>query len=166
MSNAPRTEGSDVAGQASLDAPQGGESRAEVGLALRIRVFVQRLLQPTSACMFCMTAPTFANLISASHWKIALQTGIGTALLAVLLTFTPLRSWFTHRYRNALLMGLLTALADAWSHPGRGQFTYGEAILTGIVSGLLTLAASYVFEDGARRLRKGWAKLRGGTGAR
>ena len=80
---------------------------------LRARVVIQRLTQPTCACMFCMTAPTFANLVSLPHWKIALQTGIGTGLLALLLSFTPIGKLFARRYSNAMLMGILTAIADA-----------------------------------------------------
>jgi hypothetical protein len=131
---------------------------------LRARVFVQRLWQPTCACMFCMTAPTFANLVSATHWRLALQTGIGTGILALLLTLTPAGRLFARRYGNALLMGGLTAIADAWSHPGRFRFEYGEALLTGLVSGLLVLAGSFVLENGTRRVRQAWAWMRG-TGA-
>jgi hypothetical protein len=114
--------------------------------------------------MFCMTAPSFANLLSAVHWKIALQTGVGTGILALLLTLTPAGRLFARRYGNALLMGGLTALADAWSHPGRFRLEYGEALLTGLVSGLLVLASSFVLEDRARRVRQVWAWVRG-TGA-
>jgi len=133
---------------------------------LRVRVFLQRLWQPTCACMVCMTAPTFANLLSAPHWKLALQTGLGTGVLALLITLTPAGTLFARRYGNALLMGCLTALADAWSHPGRFGFQYGEALLTGLVSGLLVLAASFVLEDGARRVRQVWAWVRGTRPAR
>jgi hypothetical protein len=132
-----------------------------VGWKLRLRVVVQRLTQPTCACMLCMTAPTFANLVSLAHWKIALQTGLGTGLLALVLTFTPIGRMFGHRYSNALLMGLLTAMADFWSHPGRFEASYGEALLTGLVSGLIVLATSYVIEDRARRVRDAWAWIRG-----
>ena len=128
---------------------------------LRLRVVVQRLTQPTCACMFCMTAPTFANLASLVHWKIALQTGLGTGLLALVLTFTPIGRMFSHRYSNALLMGILTALADLWSHPGRFELDWGEALLTGVVSGLIVLATSFVIEDRARRVRSAWAWMRG-----
>ena len=93
-----------------------------VGWKLRLRVFLERLWQPTTACMTCMTAPSFVNLVSAVHWKIALQTGVVTGILALLLTLTPLGKLFGQRYGNALLVGLLTALADAWSHPGRFGF--------------------------------------------
>ncbi|HTP45860.1 MAG TPA: hypothetical protein VMQ50_02930 [Casimicrobiaceae bacterium] len=128
---------------------------------LRVRVFLQRLWQPTCACMLCMTAPSFANLVSAAHWRLALQTGVGTGILALLITLTPAGRLFARRYGNALLMGGLTAIADAWSHPGRFGFEYGEALLTGLVSGLLVLAASFVFEDDARRVRRVWAWMRG-----
>jgi hypothetical protein len=107
-----------------------------------------------------MTAPTFANLVSAVHWKIALQTGVGTGILALLLTLTPLGRLFAHRYGNALMVGGLTTLADAWSHPGRFGFEYGEALLTGLVSGVLALAGSFVLEDRARRVRQIWARMR------
>ena len=110
--------------------------------------------------MFCMTAPSFANLLSATHWKLALQTGVGTGILALLLTLIPVGRLFAHRYGNALLMGGLTAVADAWSHPGRFRFEYGEALLTGLVSGLLALAGSFLLEDGARRVRRVWAWMR------
>lgn len=132
-----------------------------VDWTLRARVFIQRLTQPTCACMLCMTAPTFANLVSLAHWKIALQTGIGTGLLALVLSFTPVGRLFARRYSNAVLMGTLTAAADLWSHPGRFQFAYGEALVTGLVSGLLVLATSFVIEDRGRRVREFWSRLRG-----
>jgi len=63
-------------------------------------------------------------------------------------------------------VGGLTALADAWSHPGRFGFEYGEALLTGLVSGVLALAGSFVLEDRARRVRQLWARMRGAVRAR
>ena len=77
---------------------------------LRARVFLQRMTQPTCACMICMTAPTFANVASLPHWKIALQTGV--------------------------------------------------------VSGLIVLATSYLIEDRGRRVREAWARIRGAKAAR
>ena len=139
-----------------------GLTRMEpMGWRLRLRVILQRLTQPTCACMLCMTAPTFANLVSLPHWKIALQTGLGTGLLALVLTFTPIGRMFGHRYGNAVLMGLLTAIADLWSHPGRFELDYGEALLTGLVSGLIVLGTSFLTEDRARRVRTAWARMRG-----
>jgi hypothetical protein len=127
----------------------------------RVRLLAQRLLQPTCACMTSMPG-SLGNVWSLVHWTIALRTGLATGLLALLLSFTPAARLYRNRYGNALVMGGLTALGDAWSHPGHyGFFPYAEALLTGTVSGLLTLAGSYLFEDRARRLRAAWARLFG-----
>jgi hypothetical protein len=139
---------------------------APVNWKLRARLFFQRLSQPTCACMICMSAPTFGALVSLTHWKIALQTGVGTGILALVLSFTPLGKLFGQRYGNAVLMGLLTAIADAWSHPGRFEVQYGEALLTGVVSGLIVLATTFLVEDRARRVRQAWAWIRGAKAAR
>ncbi|WP_322045272.1 hypothetical protein [Paraburkholderia sp. J67] len=126
----------------------------------RIRLFVQRFWQPTSACMTCMPG-SWGNIMSLAHWALAFKTGIFTGLLAVLLTFTPAAKLYSNRYGNALVMGVLTAIGDAYSHPS--HYTFPEAILTGAMSGLITLAASFIFEDRARRLRALWARLVGQT---
>ncbi|MBS0339070.1 MAG: hypothetical protein JSS56_00990 [Proteobacteria bacterium] len=126
----------------------------------RFILFIQRFWQPTSACMSCMPG-SLGNLLSAPHWLLALQTGLLTGVLALVLTFTPAGRLFSNRYGNALVVGVLTMIGDAFSHPGH----YGphglEATLTGIVSGLLALAGSFLFEDRAKRLRGLWARVRG-----
>ncbi|MBB3259351.1 hypothetical protein F4827_004226 [Paraburkholderia bannensis] len=124
----------------------------------RIRLFVQRFWQPTSACMTCMPG-SWSNIMSAAHWALAFKTGLFTGLLAVLLTFTPLAKLYSNRYGNALVMGALSAIGDAYSHPS--HYAFPEALLTGTVSGLITLAASFLFEDRARRLRAAWKRLAG-----
>jgi hypothetical protein len=126
----------------------------------RLRLFIQRFWQPTSACMTCMPG-SWGNLMSLAHWTIALQTGLLTGLLAVLLTFTPAARFYKHRYSNALLVGLLTAIGDAYAHGSHYRIPYVEHIVTGVISALLTLAASYIFEDRARRLRAAWARVFG-----
>lgn len=57
------------------------------------------------------------------------------------------------------MVGGLTALGDAYSHPNHYGFLHAEALLTGAVSALISLVASYLFEDRARRLRTAWASL-------
>ncbi|MBS0455081.1 MAG: hypothetical protein JSS14_27605 [Proteobacteria bacterium] len=124
----------------------------------RFIVFVQRFWQPTSACMSCMPG-SLGNLLSAPHWLLALQTGLLTGVLALVLTFTPAGRLFSNRYGNALVVGVLTMIGDAFSHPGHYGPTGLEPALTGIVSGLLALGGSLVFEDRAKRLRGWWARL-------
>lgn len=126
----------------------------------RARLFVQRFWQPTSACMTCMVG-SWSNVMSFVHWTIAFRTGLFTGLLAVLVTFTPAAKLYRHRYGNALLVGILTALGDAFSHVSPYRVPYVEHVMTGVVSGLLALAASYLLEDRARRVRAVWARVFG-----
>jgi len=126
----------------------------------RARLFVQRFWQPTSACMTCMPG-SWGNFMSAAHWAIALQTGLLTGLLAVLLTFTPAARLYSHRYGNALVVGCLTAIGDAWSHKSHYRIPILEHLLTGVISGLFALAAWYLLEDRARRIRAVWARVFG-----
>ena len=126
----------------------------------RVRLFIQRFWQPTCACMTCMPG-SWGNFPSPPHWTIALHTGLATGILAVLLTFTPAAKLYANRYGNALIVGLLTVLGDAYSHASHYGFVFAEALVTGVTSGLLALAGSWLFEDRARRLRAAWARVFG-----
>jgi len=124
----------------------------------RARIFVQRFWQPTFACMTCMPG-SLALVGSLLHWRIALQTGLFTGLLAVLVSFTPAARLFTRRWGNVLIVALLTMAGDLWSHGLHGRIDPREVLLTGAVAGLFALAASYLLEDRARRVRAAWARL-------
>jgi hypothetical protein len=134
-----------------------------VGWKLRAKLFLERFWQPCSACMACMPG-SLGNLGSTAHWAIALQTGLLTGLLALLLSFTPVARLYPHRFGNAAIVGGITAFGDAWSHPNHYGFFHAEALLTGAVSALLALGMSYLLEDRARRVRRAWATLRSRAG--
>ena len=127
---------------------------------LRATLFVQRLWQPTSACITCMPG-SWGNLWSPLHWELALRTGVATGLLALALSFTPALRLLRQRWGNAALVGLLTALGDSWSHPNHYGWWHAEAIVTGLVSAALALAGSFLLEDRARRARAAWVRLFG-----
>jgi hypothetical protein len=129
------------------------------GWRLRAKLFIERFWQPTSACMTCMPG-SLGNALSGVHWTIALQTGLATGLLALVLSFTPVARLYRDRWGNAIVVGSLTALGDAYSHPGHYGFLHAEALLTGAVSAALSVLASFVLEDRARRPRAAWAALR------
>jgi hypothetical protein len=126
----------------------------------RVRVFVQRFWQPTSACMTSMPG-SWGNLLSLAHWSNALQTGLITGILAVVLTLTPAAKLYANRYSNSLVVGCLTMVGDAYSHANHYDIPFAEPIVTGLISGLLALAGSYLFEDRARRIRALWARISG-----
>ena len=131
-----------------------------IGWRLRVKIFVERFWQPTSACMMCMPG-SLGNLFSPVHWTTALKTGLLTGVLALLLSLTPVGRLYANRYGNALIVGGVTALGDAYSHANHYGFFHAEALLTGAVSGMLALLASYLLEDRGRRIRAMWATLRG-----
>ena len=133
-----------------------------IGWKRRVVLVVQRFWQPTSACLTCMPG-SLGNVWSAAHWTLALQTGFVTGVLAVLLSFTPARKLYGNRYGNALIVGCLTALADAYSHVNHYGLGYTEAIVTGVIAALLAIAGSFLFEDRARRMRALWSRVTGRT---
>ncbi|MBN3753286.1 hypothetical protein G3N95_10050 [Paraburkholderia sp. Tr-20389] len=126
----------------------------------RAMLFIKRFWQPTSACMTCMPG-SWGNIMSIAHWSIALNTGLLTGILAVVLTFTPAAKLYKNRYGNALIVGLLTIVGDIYAHPNHYGPLFAEHVITGVISGLLTLVASYLFEDRARRVRAMWARTLG-----
>ena len=130
---------------------------------LRARIFLQRFWQPTFACMACMPPGSLlAKAWSFGHWTNALQTGLLTGILALLLSFTPAKALFGNRLGNAMIVGVLTAIADAVSHENHADpysIAYSEHIVTGAVSFGLALAGSYLFEHSARHIRSAWSRL-------
>lgn len=124
----------------------------------RLKLFAQRFWQPTSACLTCMPG-SVTNLWSPAHWATALQTGLATGILILVLSFTPAGRLFRNRFANAFVVGVLTAVADAYSHANHYGIPYAEAIVTGVISGILALAGSYLLEDRARRVRAAWSRV-------
>ena len=130
-----------------------------IGWRLRARLFVERFWQPTSACMMCMPG-SLGNVWSVVHWTTALQTGLATGVVALLLSFTPVARLYPNRYGNALVVGAVTAFGDIWAHPNHYGFFHAEALLTGAVSAALAVAGSFLLEGRGRRVRALWSSLR------
>jgi hypothetical protein len=133
-----------------------------IGWRLRLKLFVERFWQPTSACMMCMPG-SLGNVFSAVHWETALKTGGLTGVVALLLSFTPVARLYGNRLGNAAVVGAITALGDAYSHPNHYGFFHAEALLTGAASAALALVGSYLLEDRGRRVRGAWCSLRSRT---
>jgi hypothetical protein len=125
---------------------------------LRAKLVVQRFWQPTSACMTCMPG-SLLNVLSPAHWELALRTGLYTAALVLLLSFTGFVKVFRNRYGNAAAVGCLTAVGDAYSHEEHYGGFHAEALVTGVVSALLALVAGFLLEDRARRVRAAWTRI-------
>lgn len=123
-----------------------------------MKLFAQRFWQPTSACMTCMPG-SLAQIPNAAHWAIALETGLGTGALVLLITFTPAVKIFSKPLGNALMVAVLTILGDAYSHAHNGGIRPVEVVITGLTSGLFALVASYLLADRAARVRSAWRSL-------
>ena len=134
---------------------------ASIPWKTRAKLFVCRFWQPTSACMACMPG-SLANAWSVVHWSAALQTGIVTGTIAVLLTMTPARVLYRHRFGRALVIGALTAFADVFSHPNHYGHAHAEALLTGAVSFAIAWVGSYLYDTFAGRIRVAWSARFGG----
>ncbi len=130
-----------------------------VSATFRLRLVAMRFWQPTSACLTCMPG-SLANVVSLPHWELAFKTGLATGALVLLLSLTPLVRVFRHPVGNAAIVGFLTMLGDAYSHPDHYGSGFVEPIVTGLVSATFALIAGLLLEDRARRLRHVWSRLR------
>jgi hypothetical protein len=120
---------------------------------LRTRLVLQRFWQPTSACLTCMPGSLATNVPSLVHWELALRTGIVASALVLALSFTPFVRVFRNRWGNAATVGVLTACGDSYAHPDHYGHGLVEPLLTGLVSAVFALVASWLVEDRARRIR-------------
>lgn len=76
------------------------------------------------------------------HWQVALQTGAGAGLLAVLLSLGNLRDLATTRFGVAAIAVLGTFIADYLTHSTHFGSAYTEAIVTAMAAGGLSLVLS------------------------
>jgi hypothetical protein len=112
----------------------------------RIAPFVENMAESTTACLMTMVQGNLFAL-TLSHWLIASRTGLaaGTLTCAALLVAR------TDRRRTVpLLLGTITAVVDLLVHPGRFAGVITEAVVTGVVAGLL----SFLVRAAAVRLRR------------
>lgn len=123
----------------------GGLSVSAV-LRQKIRLFLTRLAQASTACLLVMVGGDITAL-SVSHWLIALKTGSVSAGLFVLLSLTPLGRFVTNGLATAILITLVTTLADYVVHPGHFSVQSLEAIVTGLGAGAIYLIVSDRFGD-------------------
>ena len=115
-----------------------------LGAALKFRsvVFIRHLGQSTAACL---TAMTKGNLgaITPDHWKVALTTGAGVAIIGVLATFGNLLRLHASRWGITLIAFVGTFLADLYAHKTHYGPWWFEAFVTALGAAGLCLLISY-----------------------
>ena len=113
-----------------------------------VRPLVENISEATVACLVTMVQGNVLA-IGAGHLIIASQTGLtaGTAATIAVLLAKPHR-----RGLIALILGVMTVVADYLVHPGMFGSVFTEAIVTGVGAALLSYGMSKLIE--VVRLRK------------
>lgn len=99
--------------------------------------------QAATACLVMMTKGDLTS-ITLKHWLVACKTGGAGALIAVILTFTPLAKAYANKWGIAAIAGVSTVFADWWSHSMARAWhaPTKEALLTGVGAFVLSLVVS------------------------
>jgi len=113
-----------------------------------VRPLVENISEATVACLVTMVQGNLLA-IGVGHLIIASQTGLtaGAAATIAVLLAKPRR-----RGLIALILGVITAVADYLIHPGKFGSVFTEAIVTGAGAALLSYGVSKLIE--VVRLRK------------
>jgi hypothetical protein len=103
---------------------------------------VENVTQSAAACLIAMTQGNLLAL-TLTHWLIASRTGLlsGTIATAALWLAGERRRWMM-----AALLTLATIGADYLSHPSHFGGVLGEAIVTGLTAGALSMIVGLVWK--------------------
>lgn len=109
----------------------------------KIEIFIRRISEATPSCLIIMTQGNVFAL-TFNHWVKALQVGMLTGVLAVLVSLSGRKELQDNKYVIAGLTGFLTTIADFLLHPSHFGDIHTEAVVTGVGAGLLCLALSTI----------------------
>lgn len=109
----------------------------------KFEIFARRVSEATPSCLMMMVQGNVMSL-TFSHWLKALQVGVLTGAMAVLVSLSGRKELQENKFVIAGLTGFLTAVADFMTHPTHFGGPTTEAITTGIAAGLLCLALSTI----------------------
>jgi hypothetical protein len=103
---------------------------------------LENVTQSAAACLLAMTQGNLLTL-TLTHWLIASRTGLlaGTVATAVLWLAGERRRWMM-----AALLTLGTIAADYLSHPSHFGGVLGEAVVTGLAAGALSVIVGRVWK--------------------
>ncbi|MEP5323555.1 hypothetical protein, partial [Marinobacter alexandrii] len=113
---------------------------------------VEGVSESTAACLLVMGQGSILLTITGAHLLIAAQTGVIAGGIAFLV------AWFAQFKRfwaMPLLLGICTAVADFYVHPGSFGSFATEAIVTGCVAGVISLCVALFIRFMKRRPREG-----------
>lgn len=82
--------------------------------------------------------------LTLGHWQVALTTGAGAGILAVVFSIKPLDKWLGNKWYTALAAFVATFCADIWNHPTHFGGPLTEALYTGLCAAIISLLVSIV----------------------
>ncbi len=129
-------------------------------LSQKIKIFLTPFCEATPACLLVMVQGNIW-LATMGHLHKALETGLITGAGVLILSLFTYR-WFSNKYVVAGITGGMCFIADLLIHPTHfGSYTT-EAIVTGAVAAIISLAVNFVgkklFIHGKARLTKSQIK--------
>ena len=126
-------------------------------LSQKTKIFLTPFCEATPACLLVMVQGNIW-LATISHFQKALETGFITGAGVLILSLLTHR-WLGNKYVVAGITGGMCFVADLLAHPTHfGSFTT-EAIVTGAITTIISLAMNFVgrkfFMHGRAKLTKG-----------
>jgi len=115
----------------------------------KLAPIVENVAESTVACLITMVQGNVLAL-TLGHWIIASETGVAAGLVtsaAILLSKTR------NRWIISLVLGVCTAVADYFMHPGSFGPVFMEAVVTGLGAAVLCHLVGFVLA-GVRRRRR------------
>jgi hypothetical protein len=122
-----------------------------------LKMFIMPFCESTPACLLVMVQGNIW-LATIGHFQKAIETGFITGVGVLVLSLFTHR-WLSNKYVVAAITGGMCFIADLLAHPSHfGGFTT-EAIVTGAITAMISLAVNFVakklFIHGRAKLNKG-----------
>lgn len=103
---------------------------------VRLATLLESISESTTACLITMVQGNLLAL-TLGHLFIASQTGLASGTITVVAIAVTRTN---NRWVVPTVLGLATAVVDYFVHPGQFELVVLEALLTGLVAGLLSYA--------------------------
>jgi len=125
-------------------------------LRQKIKIFLTPFCEATPACLLVMVQGNIW-LATLGHLHKAVETGFITGVGVLILSLFTYR-WFGNKYVVAGITGGMCFIADLLIHPTHfGSYTT-EAMVTGVVTAIISLAVNFIgkkfFKYGRARVTK------------
>ena len=126
-------------------------------LIQKIKIFLTPFCEATPACLLVMVQGNIW-LATLGHIHKAVETGFITGVGVLILSLFTYR-WFGNKFVVAGITGGMCFIADLLIHPTHfGSYTT-EAMVTGLITAIISLAVNFIgkkfFKYGRARLTKG-----------